>query len=122
MNLNITERNARKQGRRQKKITNIKSALFEKKKPCSFDGVTHYSWDYAEQLHYPQSPGQYTLKHPESVVYLESATMGLISNIRKGSQYNNFVCSSPFGKLWHGGEKWLNSSNCTGINLATLFS
>jgi len=26
--------------------------------PCSFDGVTHYSWDYAQQTHYPHNPFQ----------------------------------------------------------------
>ena len=32
--------------------------LFGEKEPCSFDGAVHYSWDYAQQLHYPQDPEQ----------------------------------------------------------------
>ena len=31
---------------------------FEKHLPCSFDGEAHYSWDYAQQLHYPHDPFQ----------------------------------------------------------------
>ena len=31
---------------------------FEKCKPCSYDGIAHYSWDYAQQLHYPSNPQQ----------------------------------------------------------------
>jgi len=31
---------------------------FEKRLPCSFDGVAHYSWDYAQQTHYPLNPLQ----------------------------------------------------------------
>ena len=27
--------------------------MFTKYPPCSFDGTTHISWDYAQQLHYP---------------------------------------------------------------------
>ena len=26
--------------------------------PCSFDGTTHISWDYAQQVHYPSNPFQ----------------------------------------------------------------
>jgi len=29
-----------------------------KNKPCSFDGVAHYSWNYAQQTHYPHNPFQ----------------------------------------------------------------
>jgi len=32
-------------------------ALLSQNKPCSFDGVAHYSWDYAQQTHYPQQLG-----------------------------------------------------------------
>ena len=24
--------------------------------PCSYDGIVHYSYDYAQQLHYPSDP------------------------------------------------------------------
>ena len=26
--------------------------------PCSFNGIAHYSWDYAQQIHYPANPQQ----------------------------------------------------------------
>ena len=32
--------------------------VFEKRSPCSFNGVAHYSWDYAQQVHYPHDPFQ----------------------------------------------------------------
>jgi len=31
---------------------------FQKTEPCSFKGVAHYSWDYAQQLHYSTNPQQ----------------------------------------------------------------
>uniref|UniRef100_A0A7M5WUX8 DUF7869 domain-containing protein n=1 Tax=Clytia hemisphaerica TaxID=252671 RepID=A0A7M5WUX8_9CNID len=31
---------------------------FEKHEPCSFKGLAHYSWDYAQQTHYPYNPLQ----------------------------------------------------------------
>ena len=39
---------------------------------CSFDGTSHISWDYAQQVHYPCDPFlvQYTSRQRESVVYL----------------------------------------------------
>jgi len=33
-------------------------ALLSQNKPCSFDGVAHYSWDYAQQTQYPHNPFQ----------------------------------------------------------------
>ena len=29
-----------------------------RRKPCSYDGIVHYSYDYAQQLHYPSDPRQ----------------------------------------------------------------
>lgn len=29
-----------------------------RREPCSYDGVVHYSYDYAQQLHYPSDPFQ----------------------------------------------------------------
>ena len=37
---------------------------------CSVDGFAHYSWDYAQQLHYPinpQQPGPIYFKTPVQV-------------------------------------------------------
>jgi len=31
---------------------------FDKAEPCSFKGIAHYSWDYAQQVHYPTNPQQ----------------------------------------------------------------
>ena len=28
------------------------------REPCSFNGTVHYSYDYAQQLHYPSNPNQ----------------------------------------------------------------
>lgn len=37
----------------------LKSVDFtEKRAPCSLDGTVHYSYDYAQQLHYPSDPYQ----------------------------------------------------------------
>ena len=39
-----------------------------RREPCSYDGVVHYSYDYAQQLHYPsdlRQPGQIYFKTPQ---------------------------------------------------------
>jgi len=38
--------------------TRSANRALSKNKPCSFDGVAHYSWDYAQQTHYPHNPFQ----------------------------------------------------------------
>ena len=31
-------------------------SLFQPSPHCSLNGIAHYSWDYAQQLHYPANP------------------------------------------------------------------
>jgi len=37
---------------------NFEFPLLSSNRPCSFDGIAHYSWDYAQQTHYLQNPFQ----------------------------------------------------------------
>lgn len=45
-----------------------------RREPCSNDGIVHYSYDYAQQLHYPtdpRQPGPIYFKTPRKCAILE---------------------------------------------------
>ena len=56
--------------------------------PCTFDGVAHYSWDYAQQLHYPTNPQQ-----PGPIYFKTARKCGIfgIVNEASGTQFNYLI-------------------------------
>ena len=113
----------------EKKI-NVEYSLFKEKEPCTFDGVAHYSWDYAQQLHYPQNPEQ-----PGPIYFKTARKCGIFGICNDGFnfQYNYLIdeivstgkgSNSTISYVHHFlanygmGEKngLFHADNCAGIN------
>ena len=112
-------------------------SAFEKHLPCSFDGVAHYSWDYAQQLHYPHDPFQ-----PGPIFFKTPRKCGIFGVCNDGinMQYNYFVdeinstgkgATATISYIHHFlneygfGEKtgYFNADNCSGkiVSVYTFF-
>ena len=63
-------------------------SAFEKHLPCSFNGVGHYSWDYAQQIHYPHDPFQ-----PGPIFFKTPRKCGKFDVCKEGinTQYNYLI-------------------------------
>ena len=107
----------------------------ESHEPCSFDGTMHYSFDYAQQVHYPSNPLQPGPIHfktprkcgifgvnceavPRQVNYLidESATVGKGANATI-SYVHHFFAQHGLGET----DIHLHADNCTGANKKNYF-
>ena len=62
--------------------------VFHPSAHCSFDGVAHYSWDYAQQLHYPTNPQQ-----PGPIYFKTVRKCGIFGIVNDGSglQHNYLI-------------------------------
>ena len=60
----------------------------KKSEHCSFHGVANYSWDYAQQLHYPTNPQQ-----PGPIYFKTARKCGIfgIANDGNGQQFNYLI-------------------------------
>lgn len=108
---------------------------FSKKPPCSFKGMSHYSWDYAQQTHYPYhplQPGPIFFKTPRkcSIFGLCNDGIGLqycylideIVNTGKGanatiSYVHHYLENYSFGET----EAYLHADNCSGMCTFGIF-
>ena len=56
--------------------------------PCSFPGIAHYSWDYAQQLHYPTNPQQ-----PGPIYFKTARKCGIFGIVNDGNslQHNYLI-------------------------------
>ena len=56
--------------------------------PCSFPGIAHYSWDYAQQLHYPTNPQQ-----PGPIYFKTTRKCGIFGIVNDGNslQHNYLI-------------------------------
>ena len=107
----------------------------ESHEPCSFNGTMHYSFDYAQQVHYPSNPlqpGPIYFKTPRKcgifgvnceavprqVNYLidESATVGKGANATI-SYVHHFFAQHGLGET----DVHLHADNCTGQNKNNYF-
>ena len=96
---------------------------------CTFDGVAHYSWDYAQQLHYPTDPQQ-----PGPIYFKTPRKCGLFGIVNEGTgvQFNYLIDEAVSGGKGanntislvhhylqnHGmGEKkaYFHADNCSGL-------
>jgi len=107
---------------------------FEKRLPCSFDGVAHYSWDYAQQTHYPLNPlqpGPIYFKTPRKCGIFGVCNDGInlqynylideINNTGKGANATiSYV--HHFLETYGLGEKkgLFHADNCTGIYIFSV--
>ena len=102
---------------------------FCKNKSCSFDGMAHYSWDYAQQTHYPSKPlqpGPIFFKTPRKCGIFGICNDGinlqydyLIDEINTTGKGANATISymHHFFETYGMGEKeaYLHADNCSGM-------
>lgn len=102
---------------------------FESKPKCSFRGIAHFSWDYAQQVHYPyhpQQPGPIFFKTPRKCGLFGVCNDGIgiqycyfideINSTGKGanatiSYVHHFLENFNFGET----ETYLHADNCSGM-------
>ncbi|XP_066913328.1 uncharacterized protein [Clytia hemisphaerica] len=108
---------------------------FSKHKPCSFKKMAHYSWDYAQQTHYPSDPMQ-----PGPIFFKTPRKCGIfgICNDGLNLQYNfliDEICTTGKGanatisylhyffERYGMGETdvYLHADNCSGQNKNNAF-
>lgn len=104
--------------------------LFSQKPHCSFDGMAHYSWDFAQQVHYPynpQQPGPIYFKTPRKCSIFGVCNDGfnmqynyLIDEMVSTGKGANATISyvHHFLETFSLGEKnaYLHADNCSGKN------
>ena len=103
--------------------------------PCSFNGTAHYSWDYAQQLHYPadpQQPGPIYFKTPRkcSIFGVSNDACNYQFNylideiVATGKGANSTISYVHHYMATHGmGETkaLIHADNCTGQNKNNFF-
>uniref|UniRef100_A0A7M5XGV4 DUF7869 domain-containing protein n=2 Tax=Clytia hemisphaerica TaxID=252671 RepID=A0A7M5XGV4_9CNID len=108
---------------------------FSQKAPCSSDSIAHYSWDYAQQTHYPANPlqpGPIYFKTPRKCAIFGICNDGinlqfdyLIDEICTTGKGANTTISylHHFFKTFGMGEKdaYLHADNCSGQNKNNAF-
>ena len=103
--------------------------IFKKKPNCSFNGMAHYSWDFAQQVLYPsnpQQPGPIYFKTPRKCGIFGICNDGLniqfdylideINSTGKGanstiSYVHHFLENFNIGET----DAYLHADNCSGI-------
>jgi len=61
---------------------------FQPHQPCSYQGIAHYSWDFAQQIHYPSDPFQ-----PGPIYFKTPRKCGIfgLTNDAINIQYNYLI-------------------------------
>ena len=72
-------------------------SLFQPSPHCSFNGIAHYSWDYAQQLHYPANPQQ-----PGPIYFKTPRKFGIFGIVNKRGSRTT--------------KAFFHADNCTGTS------